>query len=71
VHFYNDTMTTIDRGEIGALVLLDMTAAFNTTDHGITLDVLQRRYGVGDDALDWFEHSRSSLVQTRYLSVSS
>jgi len=41
VHLYNDTVTTIDRGEIGALVLVDMSAAFDTIDHDIMFDVFQ------------------------------
>jgi len=40
-------------GEIGALVLLDMSAAFDAID-GIILDVLRRRFHVQDAALDWF-----------------
>ena len=51
MHLYNDMVTTIDRGEIGALVLLDMSAAFDTIDHGIMLDVLQLRFSA---AIDWF-----------------
>jgi len=35
-------------------MLLDMSAAFDTIDHGIIPDVFQRRFGVGDAALDWF-----------------
>lgn len=54
VHLYNDMVATVDRGEVGALVLLDMSAAFDTIDHGIMLDVLQRRFDVRDAALDWF-----------------
>ena len=54
VHLYNDMILTIDRGDIGALVLLDMSAAFDTIDHGIMLDVLRRRFGIQDAALDWF-----------------
>jgi len=54
VHLYNNMVMTIDRGEIGALVLLDMSAAFDTIDHGIMLDAFQRRFGVGDSALHWF-----------------
>ena len=45
---------TVDSGEVGALVLLDMSAAFDTIDHGIMLDVLRRRFGIQDAALDWF-----------------
>lgn len=54
VHLYNDMVSTVDRGEVGALVLLDMSAAFDTIDHGIMLDVLQRRFAVRDAALEWF-----------------
>jgi len=54
VHLYNDMVGTIDRGEVGALLLLDMSAAFDTIDHGVMLDVLQRRFGVTDSALAWF-----------------
>ena len=47
-------VATVDRGEIGALVLLDLSAAFDTMDHRIMLDVLQQRFYVQDAALDWF-----------------
>ena len=58
VHLYNDMMTTVDRGEVGALVLLDMSAAFDTIDHRIMLDVLQQRFDVQDAALDRFAYRR-------------
>jgi hypothetical protein len=54
VHLYNDMVATVDRGEVGALVLLDMSAAFDTIDHSIMLEVLQQRFDVQDAALDWF-----------------
>ena len=54
VHLYNDMILTIDRGEVGALVLLDMSDAFDNSDHSIMLDVLHRRFGIQDAALDWF-----------------
>ena len=47
-------VVTIDRGDIEALGLLDMSAAFDTIDHGIMLYVLQQRFEVHDAALDWF-----------------
>jgi len=31
-----------------------MSAAFNTIDHSIMLDVLQQRFDIRDAALDWF-----------------
>lgn len=54
VHLYNEMVLAVDNGEVGALVLLDMSAAFDTIDHGIMLDVLRRRFNVQDAALDWF-----------------
>jgi len=47
-------VATVDRGDVGALVLLDMSAAFDTIDHSIMLDVLQQCFDVRDAAIDWF-----------------
>jgi len=52
VHLYNDMVTSIDRREIGTLVLLDR--AFDTTDHGIMLGIFRRHFSVGDTAVDSF-----------------
>jgi len=47
-------VTTVDQGDVGALVLLDMSPAFDAIAHSIMLDVLQQRFDVRDAALDWF-----------------
>ena len=54
VRLYNDMVHVIDNGQVGALVLLDMSAAFDTVDHQIMIDVLQHRFDIRDDALTWF-----------------
>ena len=54
VCLYNDMVGIIDRREVGALVLLDMSSAFDTIDHDIMIDVLQRRFDIHDAALAWF-----------------
>ena len=54
VQLYNDMVHVIDNGQVGALVLLDMSAAFDTVDHQIMIDVLQHRFDIRDDALTWF-----------------
>ena len=54
VRLYNDMVHVIDNGQVGALMLLDMSAAFDTVDHQIMIDVLQHRFDIRDDALTWF-----------------
>ena len=49
---HNDIVRAIDAGEVFQLVLLDLSAAFDTVDHGILLEVLQNRFGVQDPALN-------------------
>jgi Reverse transcriptase (RNA-dependent DNA polymerase) len=53
----------IDNGEVGALVLLDMSAAFDTIDHDIMLDILRRHFNVQDAALDWFASYFTDRIQ--------
>jgi len=56
----------IDQVHIGALMLLDLSAAFDTVDHQILADVLQRRFGIAGGALDWmvnFFSDRSQVVR--------
>ena len=43
----------MDGGKITALVLLDLSAAFDTVDHKILLSHLQYHLGIHDIALDW------------------
>jgi len=56
----------IDQGHIGALMLIDLSAAFDTVDHQILADVLRRRFGIAGGALDWivnFLSDRSQVVR--------
>ena len=45
----------MDDGEITALILLDLSAAFDTMDHTILLRRLGNWFGVNGKAMDWFE----------------
>ena len=48
-------MGNVDRGDhVRALVLLDLSSAFDTVHHVIPLDVLEKRFGIGGIALKWY-----------------
>ena len=51
---HNDLVVAADADHVSALVLLDLSSAFDTVDHQILLSVLQRRFGIDDAALRWF-----------------
>ena len=51
---YNDLLMALDNQKEAVLVLLDLTAAFDTIDHDVLLDRLHKRYGIKGVALKWF-----------------
>ena len=51
----NDILRALDRRQGVYLVLLDLSAAFDTIDHHILLDGLRSRIGVEGHALRWIE----------------
>ncbi|KAF7249944.1 Succinate--CoA ligase [GDP-forming] subunit beta, mitochondrial [Varanus komodoensis] len=64
VALYDDLCREKDRGNASLLVLLDLSAAFDTIDHGILLDRLAG-LGVGGTALQWFR----SYINDRFQKV--
>ena len=46
VRVTSDMVCAVDQGHTGALALLNLSAAFDTVDHEILVDVLRRRLGV-------------------------
>ncbi len=49
----NDILFNMDNEEVTLLVTLDMSAAFDTIDHNILIDILKNDFGVVDSALQW------------------
>ena len=39
---------------MSALCLLNLTAAFDTVDHALLTDRLERQFGLRDNVLEWF-----------------
>ena len=59
----NDILTSMDEGNIVIIVLLDLSAAFDTVDHPVLIDRLCG-VGMGGIALDWFRSYLSSRSQS-------
>ena len=57
---FDDVLGEMDKGNVVALICLDMSAAFDTVDHRKLLEVLQNRFGVDGDPLQWFTSYLSS-----------
>ena len=62
---HNDIIISRDKGEVTALTLLDLSAAFDTIDHATLTDRLPDWYGISGQAQIWF----SSYLQNRHQSV--
>ena len=48
---YNDIITTVGKGNGSFLVLLDLSAAFDTIDHDNLFYILEKYVGIGGSAL--------------------
>ena len=62
VKITNDLLLASDQGYISLLVLLDLSAAFDTIDHNILLERLENMVGITGTALSWFK----SYLTERY-----
>jgi retron-type reverse transcriptase len=63
----NDIISAIDRGEVTALILLDLSAAFDTVDHSTLLYVLHRRFEMKGILLLWFISYLSNRSQSFFV----
>ena len=65
LYIKNEVHLSLSRGESTALVLLDLSAAFDTIDHSTLLSCLQNWFGVSGCVLKWF----TSYLTDRYQSI--
>ena len=61
----NDALWSLEQEKIKILVCLDLSAAFDTVDHEILLDILHHYYGIDNTPLKWF----ASYLQDRQMKV--
>jgi hypothetical protein len=59
-----DILRAVDSGDLTVLALLDLSAAFDTVDHGTLLHRLRNSYGLGGRVYDWFQSYLSGRFQS-------
>ena len=66
VKVQNDILCAIDQQQSVILLLLDLSAVFNTVDHELLISRLRTRFGIKGNALRWLEsylQDRKQFVQ--------
>ena len=51
----SDILQAVDRGDSAALILLDLSAAFDMVDHSSLLQRLQTSFGISENPHRWFQ----------------
>ena len=65
VKLVNDILWNMQKQLVTVIVILDLSAAFNTVDHDQLLEVLETRYGIVGGAKQWYK----SYLQARRFRV--
>ena len=63
VKVFSDILCAMDKGQCVLLVLLDLSAAFDTIDHELMLSRLEGLFGIKGDALAWVKSYFSGRTQ--------
>ena len=57
VKIHSDLAVALDKNKICLLILLDMSASFDTIDHGILLKCYETYFGISEKVLNWLRTS--------------
>ena len=52
----NDILWAMENSKLSNLVMCDLSGAFDTVQHSILLSILERKFGITDEALLWFQN---------------
>ena len=63
----SDILCAIDQGKAAFLVLLDLSAAFDTIDHDRLLTFMETQLGIGGTVLKWFRSYLSNRKQCVFI----
>ena len=63
LRIHNDILASLDAGKVTALILLDLSAAFDTVDHTILSRRLDDWFKVTRKTLDWFKSYMTARCQ--------
>ena len=61
---HNDLVRSVDSGKVSLLVLLDLSAAFDTVDHHILLTIISKLFSMESTTLSWFESFLADRTQS-------
>ena len=63
IKIVNDLLIASDEKTASVIMLLDLSAAFDTVDHGVLLGILEKEIGITGTALKWFKSFLTGRTQ--------